>query len=182
LGFVFILNGGENVDLTGREDLIDFNKIVLAYVNDIRKIVFSYVKNHHAMEDITQEVFLSAYNNLDHFRGDSSVKNWLIKIAVNKSKDYLRSWQYRRVQVTNWLAKEELDKNDVELKVISNFRDKELANIIMELPVKYREVIILYYYQDLDTNEISSLLNLSVNTVKTRLIRGRDLLKRRFDF
>jgi RNA polymerase sigma-70 factor, ECF subfamily len=182
LGFVFILNGGENVGLTGREDLIDFNKIVSAYVNDIRKIVFSYVKNHHAMEDITQEVFLSAYNNLEHFRGDSSVKNWLIKIAVNKSKDYLRSWQYRRVQVTNWLAKEELDKNDVELKVIINFRDKELANIIMELPVKYREVIILYYYQDLDTNEISSLLNLSVNTVKTRLIRGRDLLKRRFDF
>jgi RNA polymerase sigma-70 factor, ECF subfamily len=176
------LNGGENVDLTGREDLIDFDKMVSAYVNDIRKIVFSYVKNHHAMEDITQEVFLSAYNNLDHFRGDSSVKNWLIKIAVNKSKDYLRSWQYRRVLVTNYLAKEELDKNDVELKVISNFREKELANNIMELPIKYREVIILYYYQDLDTNEISSLLNLSVNTVKTRLIRGRDLLKRRFDF
>jgi RNA polymerase sigma-70 factor, ECF subfamily len=170
------------VDLTGREELMDFNKIVSAYVNDIRKFVFSYVKNHHAMEDITQEVFLSAYNNLDHFRGDSSVKNWLIKIAVNESKDYLRSWQYRRVQVTNWLTKEELDKNDVEWKVISNHRDRELANMIMEIPLKYREVIILYYYQDLDTNEIGSLLNLSVNTVKTRLIRGRDLLKRRFDF
>jgi RNA polymerase sigma-70 factor, ECF subfamily len=182
LGFVFYFDkryGGEIVDLNRTEE---FDKFVVAYVNDIRKIVFSYVKNHHTMEDITQEVFLSAYSNLENFRGESSFKTWLLKIAVNKSKDYLKSWQYCKVQVTNWLAKEELGKNDVEMNVISNLRDRELANMIMQLPVKYREVIILYYYQDLDTNEISSLLNISVNTVKTRLIRGRDLVKGRFDF
>ncbi|WP_442599925.1 sigma-70 family RNA polymerase sigma factor [Neobacillus sp. D3-1R] len=164
------------------ENLNEFNKIVETYVNDIRKIVFSYVKNYHSMEDITQEVFISAYKNLENFRGESSIRTWLLKIAVNKSKDYLKSWHYRKVQLTNWIIKDELVKKDVEGITISNFRDKELANLIMQLPVKYREVIILYYYQGLDTNEISSLLNLSVNTVKTRLIRSRDLVKRRFDF
>ncbi|WP_080846007.1 sigma-70 family RNA polymerase sigma factor [Cytobacillus gottheilii] len=160
----------------------DFNKIVELHVNDIRKIVFSYVKNHHTMEDITQEVFISAYHNISQFRGDSSIKNWLLKIAVNKSKDYLKSWHHRKVQMTHWFGKEEQANKDTEETVLAQVRDRELANDIMQLPVKYREVIILYYYQDLDTNEISSLLGLNVNTVKTRLIRSRDLLKRRFDF
>jgi RNA polymerase sigma-70 factor, ECF subfamily len=170
------------VELDRDGNMIEFNKIVETYVNDIRKIVFSYVKNHHTMEDITQEVFISVYNNLDNFRGESSIRTWLLRIAVNKSKDYLKSWHYRKIQFNNWIGKDEMVKKDVEGTILSNIRDKELANMIMELPVKYREVIILYYYQGLDTNEISSLLNVSVNTVKTRLIRGRDLVKRRFDF
>ncbi|MFC5734239.1 sigma-70 family RNA polymerase sigma factor [Cytobacillus gottheilii] len=75
--------------------------MVELYVNDIRKIVFSYVKNQHTMEDITQEVFLTAYNNFHTFRGKGSIKNWLLKIAVNKSKDYLKSWHHRKVQMTH---------------------------------------------------------------------------------
>ncbi|MGD6858008.1 sigma factor [Bacillus infantis] len=62
----------------------EFEDIVKKYVNDIRKIVYTYVRNHHTMEDITQEVFWSAYRNYEQFRGESSVKTWLIKIAVNK--------------------------------------------------------------------------------------------------
>jgi RNA polymerase sigma-70 factor, ECF subfamily len=170
------------VELDREGKMSEFNKIVETYVNDIRKIVFSYVKNHHTMEDITQEVFITAYNNLDKFRGESSVRTWLLRIAVNKSKDFLKSWHYRKIQLTNWIGKDEMVRKDVEVTILNNIRDKELANMIMELPIKYREVIILYYYQGLDTNEISSLLNVNVNTVKTRLIRGRDLVKRRFDF
>jgi RNA polymerase sigma-70 factor, ECF subfamily len=170
------------VELDREGKMSEFNKIVETYVNDIRKIVFSYVKNHHTMEDITQEVFITAYNNLDKFRGEGSIRTWLLRIAVNKSKDYLKSWLYRKIQLTNWIGKDEMVRRDVEVTILNNIRDKELANMIMELPVKYREVIILYYYQGLDTNEISSLINVSVNTVKTRLIRGRDLVKRRFDF
>lgn len=159
----------------------EFEKIVETYVNDVRKIVFSYVKNHHTMEDITQEVFLSAYHNMNKFRGESSMRTWLLKIAINKSKDYLKSWHHRKIQVTNWF-KDKPGIHTVEKTILQNTRDEELAGKIMELPIKYREVIILYYYQDLDTNDIARLLNLNVNTVKTRLIRSRDLIKRRFDF
>ncbi|MEW9110153.1 MAG: sigma-70 family RNA polymerase sigma factor [Cytobacillus gottheilii] len=169
------------MDLKRKKHASEFNSIVELYVNDIRKIVFSYVKNHHTMEDITQEVFLTAYNNFHTFRDEGSIKNWLLKIAVNKSKDYLKSWNHRKVQMTHWFSKEEQSNKDTEETVISTLRDQELANSIMQLPVKYREIIIFYYYQELDTNEISSLLELNVNTVKTRLIRSRDLLKRRLD-
>ncbi|WP_409275977.1 sigma-70 family RNA polymerase sigma factor [Neobacillus sp. SCS-31] len=161
-------------------DTNKFDELVKEYVNDIRKIVYTYVKNHHTMEDITQEVFLSAFNNFASFRGESSIKTWLVKIAINKSKDYLKSWHYRAIQITNWI-KEESGNSNTEKTIIDNDRDKELARIIMELPIKYREVIILYYYEELDSIEISNILNLKINTVKTRLIRGRDLVKRRFE-
>lgn len=159
----------------------EFDEIVREYVNDIRKIVYTYVKNHHTMEDITQEVFWSAYRNLGQFRGDSAIKTWLIKIAINKAKDYLKSWHYRAIKITN-LIKEDSINRETEQAVIDNDRDQELAKVIMDLPIKYREVIILYYYEELDTNEISNILNINLNTVKTRLNRGRDLVKRRFNF
>ncbi|AGX02558.1 MULTISPECIES: sigma-70 family RNA polymerase sigma factor [Bacillaceae] len=160
---------------------VEFDEIVKEYVNDIRKVVYTYVRNHHTMEDITQEVFWSAYRNFEQFRGESSVKTWLIKIAVNKAKDYLKSWHFRTMQFTN-LIKEDTAKRDTEQMVLDHDRDMELARTIMDLPIKYREVILLYYYEDYDTAEISIILGLKQNTVKTRLIRGRDLLKRRFDF
>ncbi|MFO1444588.1 sigma-70 family RNA polymerase sigma factor [Bacillus sp. Bva_UNVM-123] len=159
----------------------EFDEIVREYVNDIRKIIYTYVKNHHTMEDITQEVFLSAYRNLGQFRGDSAIKTWLIKIAINKAKDYLKSWNYRAIKVTN-LIKEDSVSRKTEQVIIDNDWDQELARVIMDLPIKYREVIILYYYEELDTNEISNILNINLNTVKTRLNRSRDLVKRRLDF
>jgi RNA polymerase sigma-70 factor (ECF subfamily) len=164
-----------------QEQVRDFEQIVEDYITDVKKIIFVYVKNYHAMEDITQEVFLSIYNNLSEFRGESPMKVWIFKIAINKSKDYLKSWHYRKVYLTS-LFKEETSKDDVEKTTISNIQSQKLSEIIMNLPIKYKEIIILYYYQDLDTTQISSILNLSVNTVKTRLIRGREIIKRRFDY
>ena len=173
--------GGEAVEPYKAGNNEEFDEIVREYVNDIRKIVYTYVKNHHTMEDITQEVFWSAYRNLGQFRGDSAIKTWLIKIAINKAKDYLKSWHYRVIKITN-LIKEDSVSRETEQVVIDNDRDQELAKVIMDLPIKYREVIILYYYEELDTNEISNILNINLNTVKTRLNRGRDLVKRRFNF
>ncbi|MFE8694747.1 sigma-70 family RNA polymerase sigma factor [Cytobacillus sp. FJAT-53684] len=157
-----------------------FETIVNDYLNEIRKLVYSYVKNHHTMEEITQEVFLTAYQKLDQFRGDSSIKTWLFQIAINKSKDYLKSWHYRYMSMNQFFQERGTVKS-VEAELIDKQRNQELAEAIMSLPVKYREIIILYYYYDLDSNEISNLLNMNVSTVRTRLTRGRDLIKRRFD-
>ncbi|RBP86577.1 RNA polymerase sigma (SigV) subunit [Cytobacillus firmus] len=159
----------------------EFEQLVEEYMTDVRKIIFVYVKNKQAMEDVAQEVFLSVYRNLNQFRRESSIKSWIMKIAVNKSKDYLKSWHYRKVSLSGFF-KEEPSRDDTEHKAISNFQNQELAEVIMNLPIKYREIIILYYYEDMDTAQISDILNVNVNTVKTRLIRGRELIKRRFEF
>ncbi|WP_102275383.1 sigma-70 family RNA polymerase sigma factor [Cytobacillus massiliigabonensis] len=164
--------------LEQRDEL--FESIVHDYLNEIRKLIYSYVKNHHTMEEITQEVFLTAFQKIGEFRGDSSLKTWLYTIAINKSKDYLKSWHYRYMSF-NQFFQDRGSVKSVEEELISVQRNRELAKVIMALPVKYREIIILYYYHDLDSNEISILLNLNVSTVRTRLTRGRDLIKRRFN-
>ncbi|WP_338000973.1 sigma-70 family RNA polymerase sigma factor [Neobacillus terrae] len=165
--------------MIGQDQEDFFEKIVFQYVNDIRKVVFSYVKNLETMDDIVQEVFLSVYNHLENFREESALKTWIYRIAINKSKDYLKSWHYRKVQFSN-LYQDRPNSDNVEQTIMTNIHNKELASVVMSLPIKYREVIILYYYQEMDTVEISDTLNLNVNTVKTRLNRGRSLMKRRF--
>lgn len=132
------------------------------------------------MEEITQDVFLTAFQKLEGFKGDSSLKTWLYSIAINKSKDYLKSWHYRYMSF-NQFFQDRGSVKSIETEIIATQRNLELSKTIMTLPVKYREIIILYYYHDLDSREISTLLSINVSTVRTRLTRGRDLLKRRFD-
>ncbi len=132
------------------------------------------------MEEITQDVFLTVFQKLEEFKGDSSLKTWLYSIAINKSKDYLKSWHYRYMSFNQFFQDRGSDKS-IETEIIAMQRNFELSKTIMTLPVKYREIIILYYYHDLNSKEISTLLSINVSTVRTRLTRGRELIKRRFD-
>lgn len=159
----------------------DFDSLVNTYVNDIRKLIYSYVKHIQTVEDLTQDVFLSAYQGFSSFRGESSVKTWLFKIAINKCKDHLKSWHYRQILLTEFFQ-EKINQDTAESEAMAGLEKKALARVIMMLPLKYREVIILYYYHDLSLPEICGLLNVNANTAKTRLARGRDLIKRRYHF
>ncbi|WP_313799380.1 sigma-70 family RNA polymerase sigma factor [Cytobacillus sp.] len=154
--------------------------MVQDYLNEIRKLIYSYVRNYHTMEEITQDVFLTVFQKLEEFKGDSSLKTWLYSIAINKSKDYLKSWHYRYMSFNQFFQDRGSDKS-IETEIIAMQRNFELSKTIMTLPVKYREIIILYYYHDLNSKEISTLLSINVSTVRTRLTRGRELIKRRFD-
>lgn len=165
---------------TGSKEREEFETIVYQYINDIRKLVFSYVNNKETMEDITQEVFITAFQNLNRFKGESSIKTWLYRIAINKSKDYLKSWHYRYTSLVHFFHEKDSGRN-VENEILKSLRNQELANVIMSIPIKYREIIILYYYHDQDTTEISNLLRVNVSTVRTRLTRAREIIKRRFD-
>ncbi|WP_053368645.1 sigma-70 family RNA polymerase sigma factor [Bacillus sp. FJAT-27245] len=160
-------------------EIEDFDTIVLTYVNDIRKLIYTYVRHTETVEDLAQEVFLAAYKGYRNFRGESSVKTWLFKIAINKSKDHLKSWHHRHLVLTEFFQ-EKSNRDTAETEAMAGLEKQELAKAIMALPLKYREIIILYYYHDLSLPEICRLLNMNTNTVKTRLTRGRDLLKRRY--
>lgn len=169
------------MDWKGHKESLEFEALVTNYLNDVRKLIYSYVKNYQTMEDLTQEVYLTVFQHIDSFRGESSIKTWLFKIAINKCKDYLKSWQYRRIVLTDYFQEGSREKS-TESTIMDNMRNEELAKLVMELPLKYREIITLYYYHNLNIHEISDLLNINVHTVKTRLARGRDQIKRRLDF
>lgn len=150
--------------------------IMKKYGNDVMRISYIYLKNTQMAEDVTQDVFLKCYENLNNFRNESSYKTWIVKITVNRCKDVLRSWHYRNLSFIDYFY----NKNNNE---ISSYNDTittedEISNCVLKLPVKLREVIILFYYQDLTISEITEITKLNSNTVKTRLHRGRQKLKK----
>ena len=147
------------------EELID------QYGDDILRLCLSYLGNRQLAEDAFQETFLKAWKHLPSFRGESSLRTWLWQIAVNTCRDLLRSsWlrMWRKSQPVEALL--DLASPDV-LQPPS-----PVWEAVLTLPGRYREIILLYYDQNMNAREIADCLHLSVNTVTTRLRRARGLL------
>lgn len=156
--------------------------LMAQYGNDILKLSFSYVRNHAVAEELTQEIFIKTYERIDTYQHKSSIKTWLWRIAINHCKDYLRSWNYRKVVISERLSKDTVtQKETVEAEVIQRDEDDILAHEVLNLPVKYREVIYLHYFVDLPIKEIESITGVNQNTIKTRLKRAKEILKNKLE-
>lgn len=141
-------------------------------------VVYAYVQNQTIAEDLTQEIFVKCYQSLATYKGKSSIKTWLWRIAINHAKDYLKSWYHQRVKATNdVILSSNISRENVEQTVIKQDEDAQLVFAVMHLPIKYREVIYLYYYEELSLKEIATVLKINMNTIKTRLRKGKSLLK-----
>lgn len=164
-----------HIEAKSKEELIA--ELLALYGTELKRIAFMYVHDHALTEDILQEVFIACYNNLHNFRGESSYKTWLVKIMVNKCKDSLRRWSMRNIIYKPKIDIQKLHHSSPELTYISKVEDIELVAQVMSLPIKLRDVIILFYYQELSVEEISSILSININTVKSRLFRARKKLE-----
>ncbi|MGM7703830.1 sigma-70 family RNA polymerase sigma factor [Pseudalkalibacillus sp. Hm43] len=155
------------------EEVVDY------FGERLTRLAYTYVKDWGKAEDIVQDVFITCYSKLETFRGEGSLKNWLYKITVNRCKDHLKSWSHRNVWFANpmTLFKEESNDQTPELRLIVEDEYNELAQSILSLPVKYRELIILYYQEEMSLTEISELFNMKQSTLKSRLFQARKLLR-----
>ena len=130
-----------------------------------------YLGDRSQAEDAVQDTFLRALRAWPGFRGDCAVETWLVRIAINVCKRQLRSpWRLLRA------PQESLDSLRMEGPEPP---DDTLVRAIQALPPKYREVIILYYYQEWKAWEIAQRLHVPVSTVTVRLSRARGLLRER---
>ena len=147
----------EQTKLLPNETTID--ELMSDYGQDILQLVMQYVHNLPIAEDLTQEIFVKCYKALPTFQFNSSMKTWLWRIAINHSKDYLKSWYAKNVQATDEDLFTQANSGDcVEQQVIQQQRDDELAQAVFELPVKYREVIYLCYYEEQSMKEMADVL------------------------
>lgn len=160
-----------------REDENFFEEIMDRYGEDLARLSYTYVKDYQIAEDIVQDVFLKLYMSKDKFRGQSSYKTYLFRITINCCYDYLRSAAYKKSKLLTTLNHVFKGVGHTEELVLKNTENYLIGEEIMALPIKDREVIILYYYKDLSIIEIADLFNISINTVKTRLSRARCKLK-----
>lgn len=146
-------------------------ELINEYGDSILRMCYVYLKDYHLAEDIVQETFLQVYKNYGSFRQDSSIKTWITRIAINLCKNQMR---------TRWFSA----KREEEFPMLFYTEDydgvidrEQLITAIGNLKPKYREAVLLFYYQELSVKEIADLLNKKESTIKVRLKRAREQLK-----
>lgn len=162
------------------EALLD--ELMNDYGQSILQLVMQYVHNRAVAEDLTQEIFVKCYQALPTFHFQSSVKTWLWRIAINHTKDYLKSWYAKHVATASDDMFTQTQSADcVEAQIVQQEQDDALVRAVLALPVKYREVIYLCYYEEQSMKEIADIMQLNESTVKTRLRTAKQLLKKRLE-
>ena len=152
---------------------MQIEELIERYGNDILRLCCIYLGDRQLAQDAFQETFVKAWKALDTFRGDSSEKTWLSHIAVNTCRDLLRSGWLRMLRGSKPM------EDMVELAAPAPSPEAvAVREATQALPGRYREVIVLYYYQGMRIQEIAKVLALPENTVSTRLRRARGQLKR----
>ncbi len=163
----------KNLKLDIEEEL---QRLMDTYGNDVLRTSYMYLKDKQKAEDAFQEVFIRVFKKYGSFRGESSEKTWIIKIAINVCKDILRSSWVKRVFLSDKVVSQK-KSTGFEDGIARKDENRLLFNEVMSLQPMYKEVIILFYYQNFGTVEISSILNIAEGTVRSRLHRAREILK-----
>lgn len=144
-------------------------KMIEKYSDMVYRLALTRTKSKENSEDVYQEVFLRLSKKLPDFENEEHEKAWLIKVTINCSKNLLSS---------------KFLKYSTEMNEDITFETKERHDIyyaVQELPLKYRTIIHLYYYENYKINEISKILKINENTIKSRLSRAREKLKQKVE-
>lgn len=140
-----------------------FTQLVEAYQKPLLNLCYMHLRDRAQAEDAVQETFLKAYRALPAYRGDCSWKTWLTRIAINVCRDMMRSAWFTRLN--RFITPEDLPEHGAE----DDQEAAELADAVMRLPARHREVILLYYYQSMTMPEISAALGINASSVSRRL-------------
>lgn len=143
-----------------------FVEIMERYSDMVLRICYVFMRNQADAEDTCQNVFLKLCTSAPAFREEEQIKAWLITVARNECRNYLHSFWRRRVFCTEQIA------------LPSHSQQQwKIVNVVLKLPLKYRDILYLHYYEEYSIKELATLLHMKEPTVKTRLMRGRELLK-----
>lgn len=159
---------------------MDIEAVIAQHGDYLLKVAYLYVKNEATAEDIVQDVFISFYQKQGQFRQESSLRTYLVKMTVNRSHDYLRSWKSKRLTLFEKITGKATYQTP-EKEVLIKTSKRELVEALFTLEVQYREVLILYYFEDMSTVEIAMFVSCPESTVRTRLQRARKQLAATID-
>ncbi|MDE3058976.1 MAG: sigma-70 family RNA polymerase sigma factor [Bacteroidota bacterium] len=164
---------------SGDEDA--FRILVERYQERVRNLIYSILNRSDVVDDLAQEIFIRVYEALPKFRFESSFYTWLYRVAVNKVRD-----EMRRKKVKRFFSLQKLmDDADAELtaKMSVAPEDHSMAEIMNDalnaLPEKFRMPVVLKDVDGLSYDEIAEVLECGIGTVKSRLSRGRAMLRKR---
>jgi len=164
-----------------------FDLLVLKYQYKVHAIVARFIRDSDEVRDVVQEAFIKAYRALPKFRGDSQFYTWLYRIAVNTAKNYLVARSRRPPSSDVDLDDAEYYSGSEQLKDVSSpesqlFREELEAAInqaIIELPEDLRTAVTLREYEGLSYEDIASVMDCPVGTIRSRIFRGRESIDAR---
>ncbi len=145
---------------------LTFEQVVRKYAQTVMRVCIMRLENYSDAEDCFQNVYVKLYKSTKSFSDEEHLKAWLIRVAINECSSYVKS-NNREIPMEG-IRRDEPDFTD---------ESADMSWALMRTPQKYRDVLYLYYCEQYKVNEIAKLLKLNENTVKTRLRRGRDILK-----
>ena len=147
----------------------DMNRLIAEYGAGLLRMCCLYLRDRAQAEDAVQDTFIKVYEKYGSFEGRSSEKTWITAIAVNTCRNYLRSpWRRRNAGEKGLYLLRQAPPEPP---------DGTVVRAVMTLPAKYREAVLLAYYQELKPREIAEMLGVPPPTVTTRLRRARQMLK-----
>jgi RNA polymerase sigma-70 factor, ECF subfamily len=172
-------------------DTAAFDTLIDRYSPDIFALLYRLTENAEEASDLTQETFLRAFRSIKSFRGDSELKTWLFRIAINESRNRFRWWKRRKRDLTISL---DATIGDTDLTISDSLADRSqspeesalttereyaLKVALMDIRDVYREAIVLCDIEGMSYEETAAALGIGLGTVKSRISRGREELRRR---
>lgn len=162
-------------------EIYDIETLIREYGNDVLRTAYMYVGDSHLAEDVFQDVFLKVSQKLNTFQGESSIKTWIMRITINTSKDYLKSAWKRRVTTFTEFHENTLTGEDKYSSIEQEQDNKIIRETVMELPDKYKDILLCVYFHDMTISEAATILKIAEGTAKSRLSRAKEKLKLRLE-
>jgi RNA polymerase sigma-70 factor (ECF subfamily) len=183
----------EFIERLKRGEAAAFEELVAERSPEIYGLLFRLTENAEEARDLTQETFLRAYQSIGRFRGDADLRTWIYRIAINQARNRWRWWRRRRRDSTvsldapygessQALVEKLAESSDnPEQQTLARERGSALRAALQKLGRSYRETVILRDIEGFSYEEIATTLEINVGTVKSRLARGRQELRRRLE-
>jgi len=155
-----------------------FAAIVARFEAPLVTLAWRYTHDRARAEELAQEAFLRVWRNLGSWRKESALSSWVFAVAANLYRSELKRIPTETLPLEE--APEPAREADQYSSLATNRRDDRIRAAVLALPLRYREPVILYYFREMDLEAAAASLNLPPGTMKARLSRARDLLRRRF--
>lgn len=162
-----------------------YAELMVRYKDSIYFMILKMVNNKEDANDLTVEAFGKAFENIEKYRPEFAFSTWLLKIATNNCIDFIRKRRLKTFSIDESYESSEGDDRkidfaseglDPEEKMIKKQKSDLMRNIVDKLPVRYKQLVIMRYFDEKSYEEIAEELDLPLGTVKAQLFRARDLL------
>jgi RNA polymerase sigma-70 factor (ECF subfamily) len=183
----------EFIERLKRREAAAFEELVAERSGEIYGLLFRLTENGEEARDLTQETFLRAFQNIDRFRGEADIRTWIYRIAINQARNRSRWWRRRRRDATvsldatygesgqSILGTLAEPSQNPEQQTLAREREITLRAALQRLALSYRETVILRDIEGFTYEEIAETLGINVGTVKSRLARGRQELRKKLE-